>query len=141
VGTLRARLSYPQIASVGVGALWAAQPEDHECVEVCHYRGLIMQAEPGLSGGQFSVGWGRLVADRRRDGPFLTDVYVGWGLRAAVLRTWGDSPLDPEDQTLVGLEGQAAVARVGFTLGVMRRISPEQGGGRTVVTGGIGWGF
>ncbi len=141
VGTVRARLSYPQRFSVGLGAMAAPQPAEHECIAVCHYRGLIAQIEPGISGGQFSIGWARLVAERRRDAPLLTDVYVGWGIRAAVLRTWGNSGLTPEEQTLAGIEGQFSVARVGFSLGVMYRLSPDHERSRYLVTAGIGWGF
>lgn len=141
VGIIRARLSYPQRFSVGLGAMAAPQPAEHECIEVCLYRGPIAQIEPGISGGQISFGWARLVADRRREGPFLTDVYIGWGIRAAVLRTWRNSGLTPEEQTLVGIEGQVSVARVGFTLGVMYRLSPDHERSRYLVVGGIGWGF
>lgn len=141
VGTVRARLSYPQRFSVGLGTLAAPRPAEHECVEVCLYRGLIAQIEPGISGGQFSIGWARLVADRRGAAPLLTNVYVGWGLRATLLRTWGDSGLTPEEQTLAGIEGQFSVARVGFSLGVMYRLSPDHERSPYLVTGGLGWGF
>ncbi|MDX1385061.1 MAG: hypothetical protein R3190_15515, partial [Thermoanaerobaculia bacterium] len=69
VGTLRVRVSSPQLLSVGVGALNARQSESHRCVAVCHYRGLVVAAEPGLGGGQVSIGWARLVGDRRGGSP------------------------------------------------------------------------
>jgi hypothetical protein len=141
VGAARARITYPQKVSVGLGFLTAKMPADYACDSVCQYRGLILEVEPGVAGGQVSMGYARVVAESRGNPAFLTDVYVGWGVRGAVLRTWGDSPLTPEDQTLVGIEGQFTIARVGFSLGVFYRVSPEAGSNSTRITGGIGWGF
>ena len=141
-GTARARYSTPLQFSIGVGALVTRLPDSHDCVEFCEYRGLVLQAEPGTAGGQLGVGFARLMGRRRPSSPFLTDVYVGWGARAVVLRTWGDSGLDPSVQTLAGLEAQFTLVRFSFSAGVMRRISSaHDDADRFVYTAGFGWGF
>ena len=142
LGTARARFSTPLEFSVGVGALVARLPDSHDCVEFCEYRGLVLQAEPGTAGGQLGVGFARLMSRSRPASPFLTDVYVGWGARAVVLRTWGDSGLDPRAQTLAGVEAQFTLVRFSFSAGVLRRISSSHDDAdRFVYTAGIGWGF
>ncbi len=142
LGTARARYSTPLQFSIGVGALVARLPDSHDCVEFCEYRGLVLQVEPGTAGGQLGVGFARLMSRRRPSSPFLTDVYVGWGARAVVLRTWGDSGLDPRAQTLAGLEAQFTLVRFSFSAGVMRRISSaHDDADRFVYTAGFGWGF
>jgi len=65
---------------------------------------------------------------------------AGFGAKALVMRTWGDSPLTPQDQTLAGVEGEFTVARVNFSLGILRSLADDRDD-PWVVTGGIGWGF
>ncbi len=142
VGTFRVRVTRPAEASVGVGALAARVPQSSTCEAFCEYQGLALAVEPGLLGAQIGIGYARLVANRYAGAPFLRTVYVGWGARAVLLRTWGDSGLDPAAQTLAGLEGQFTVTRVSFSLGLLRRISQAHGeADDVVVTAGIGWGF
>ena len=142
VGIGRVRYSTPMQVSVGAGAVVARVPSSHDCVAFCEYRGLVLHLEPGLAGGQLGVGYARLIAGRRPGSPFLSNIYVGWSGRAALLRTWGDSDLDPARQTLAGFEAQFSLPRVSFTLGAMRRISSaHQDADSYVYTAGIGWGF
>ncbi len=142
LGVFRVRYSVPLEFSVGGGALVAPVPVDHDCTAFCEYRGLIAQIEPGSSGAQLGVGYARLVGAQHPASAFLNNVYVGWSARAVVVRTWGNSGLDPKRQTLTGFEGQFALPRVSFYLGVLRRISSaHEGADRWVATAGFGWGF
>ena len=141
VGIWRVRLSHPQKLSLGLTAMLSRQPADYECVATCLYRGWRIQAEPGLAGGQLSVGWASLVGDRKRKKHFLTDVYLGYGVRATLLRTWGDAGVTPADQTFAGLEADFTVTRVNFSLGLMHRVSSGSAEEDWIVTGGMGWGF
>ena len=141
VGIWRVRMSHPQKISIGLSAMVSRQPADHECVATCLYRGWRIQAEPGLAGGQISVGWASLVGDRKRRQHFLTDVYVGYGVRATLLRTWGDANVTPANQTFAGLEADLTITRVNFSLGVMHRVSSGPSERDWIVTGGMGWGF
>ena len=130
IGSARIRASYPQRLSVGLGVLTARLPRAHECA--------------GLAGGQLGIGYARVIGERRGGSPFLTHVYLGWGVRAVVLRTWGEASVTPANQTLAGVEGQFSVARASFSLGVLQRVSPgdvDGDGKRVLITGGIGWGF
>jgi hypothetical protein len=68
-------------------------------------------------------------------------VHLAGGVRASLLRTWGDSPLGDEPQTLAGVEGELTITRVNFTIGLFRAVSGAGPHDDWVVTGGIGWGF
>ena len=62
-------------------------------------------------------GYALLVGERKRNQRFLSDIYVGWGVRGALLRTWGDSTLDPSGQTFVGAEADLTVASANIGVG------------------------
>jgi hypothetical protein len=141
VGVGRARMSHPQVLSIGIGTMIVRQPADWPCTAVCRYRGTLLQIEPGLGGAQASAGWATLMADRREGSTFLSRAYVGWGVKGAVLRTWGDAPLDPEDQTLIGVEGEFSVIGINFTLAVFRSLDESEGAEPWRLGGGLGWGF
>lgn len=139
VGLSRVRFSHPTQLSGTVGAMVARQPAEYDCTTVCEYRGWLFQAEPGLTGGQVSAGYAVVNGEKRRNRHFLSRIYLAYGLKGAVLRTWGSSNLDPSAQTLAGLEGDFTVIGVNFSLGLFR---PLQSSDESwVVTGGVGWGF
>lgn len=104
-------------------------------------RGPHVQLDIGLGGAELGVGYAYVVAMRPPGRPFLTEVYLGYGVRAALLRTWGRAPFDPATRNFAGLELAFSVAQVSFTLGYFRQISEGVGevGGRW--GGGMGWGF
>ena len=141
VAVIGARLSYPQRVSASLGAMFVRQPADYDCRTVCDFRGPLIQLEPGMDSLQLAVGYGMLVGERKDNSFALSDVYVGRGLKGVLLRTWEGSPLSPETQTLVGVEGEFTVTRVNFSLGVLRSLSGSDPDRRWVATGGIGWGF
>lgn len=135
------RLDYPRRLTGSLGVLFAQVPREVDCRVACDLRGVYAQVEPGLAGGQLSVGWGRLIGDTGRTRRFLSSVHLAGGVKASLLRTWGDSPLGDEPQTLAGVEGELTITRVNFTLGLFRPVSGTGSGDDWVVTGGIGWGF
>ncbi|MYA07394.1 MAG: hypothetical protein F4060_06095 [Holophagales bacterium] len=142
LGIARVRYSIPLDFSAGAGAVLARMPASYDCTTFCEYRGFVAQIEPGSAGGQLGVGYARVIATPKPRSAFLNNVYVGWSARAVLVRTWGDSELDPARQTLAGFEGQFALPRLSFNLGVLRRISSaHEGAGRYVYTAGVGWGF
>ena len=142
LGIARVRYSIPLEFSVGGGAILARIPASHDCSTFCEYRGFVAQIEPGSAGGQLGVGYARVIAANKARSAFLNNVYVGWSARAVLVRTREDSELDPARQTLAGFEGQFALPRISFNLGVLRRISSaHEGADRYVYTAGIGWGF
>ena len=142
LGITRVRYSIPLEFSVGGGAVVARVPASHDCATFCEYRGFVAQLEPGSAGGQLGLGYARLIGTHKPRSAFLNNIYVGWSARAVLVRTWGDSGLDPDRQTLAGFEGQFALPRITFNLGVLRRISSaHEGADRYVYTAGIGWGF
>jgi len=140
-GLLAAHVDRPKGVSASFGAMFAHPRRTDDCREVCLLRGAYAQGELGLYGAQVSVGWGAIVGDTGRTDRLVTAVYLAAGIEAALLRTWGGSPLDPETQTLAGVEGQFTVARVGMRLGVFHRLTDRDAGGRWVITGALGWGF
>ena len=142
LGVARVRYSIPLEFSAGGGFVVARVPASHDCATFCEYRGFVAQIEPGSAGGQLGVGYARVIGAHKPRSAFLHSVYIGWSARAVVVRTWGDSELDPARQTLAGFEGQFALPRITFNLGVLRRISSaREDAGRYVFTAGIGWGF
>lgn len=141
VGLLRLRLSYPQRLSGAVGLMRVRQPADYDCTTVCDYRGPFVQVEPGMAGIQLGAGYAVLVGERRRNEHYLASVYVGFGIKGVIARTWDPGSLDPPDQTLVGVEGAFTITSVNFSLGLLRSVSSGPVDERWVVTGGLGWGF
>ncbi len=141
VGLVSLSVDRPKGLSGSIGAIFAHPRRTDDCREVCLLTGPYLQADLGTTGGQLSVGYGSIVGDTGSGDRFVTAAYLAVGIEAAVLRTWGGSPLDPETQTLAGIEAQLSIARVALKLGVFGRVSDADHGDRWVVTGGVGWGF
>jgi hypothetical protein len=66
---------------------------------------------------------------------------VGYAFKGALLRTWGDSDVEPPNSTWLGAETEFTIVKVNFSLGAFRRVSGEAMGDSWLLTGGIGWGF
>jgi hypothetical protein len=141
VGLRRLRLSYPLKVSGGLGLMRVRQPADFDCSTVCDHRGMFFEVEPGLAGIQVGAGWALLVAERKRNPLFLSDIYVGWGIRGALLRTWGDSTLDPSGQTFVGAEADLTVTSANIGVGLFHGVARGSEDERWLFTIGAGWGF
>jgi len=141
VGLTRVRLSAPQRISAGVGVIFSRQPSIYDCSTVCDLRGLFVQAEPGYSGGQLSVGYADIMGEKGGREHFLPKVYLAWGIKATLLKTWNEADLTPSDQTLLGVEGDFTVIRINFSLGVFRHVGSGDPDEPWVLTGGVGWGF
>lgn len=137
----RARLSHPQRISGSLGMLLARLPSGFECTTVCDFRGWVFQIEPGWNGGQASAGYGMVIGDQRPRTDYVANVYVGFAVKGAVLRTWGDSPVEPSSQTFLGVETELTITRVNLSLGLFRSVSDGVHDDRWLVSGGLGWGF
>jgi hypothetical protein len=137
----RLRLSYPQQVSAGIGALVAKVPPSFPCTVNCKFRGLALQVEPGLAGGQIAAGYAVVAGGTNHRDRFISKVYLAYGVKAALLRTWKGSTVDPESQTLLGVEGEVSVINVNFSLGVFRHAGSGEPDHDWLVSGGIGWGF
>ena len=97
-------------------------------------RGFLLQAQPGLGGIAFNVGWAPVAL------PAWGTQAVGLAIKARVLRTWGDpwGGLEPE-QTYAG--GEIALAWiVKISVGVVTRVSSGEGK-KTVFTWSVGVGL
>jgi hypothetical protein len=141
VGLGRVRLSVPQHVSGSLGMLIARQPGDFDCTTVCEYRGALLQVEPGLAGGQVSAGYAVVVGELGDNDHFLSNVFLGYGVKAALMRTWGDSSLSPPEQTLLGIEGSFTVIRINISLALFRPVGSDDFDDPWIVGGGLGWGF
>jgi hypothetical protein len=140
-GLLGAFLDRPMTVSGTVGVLFAHPRATDDCLSVCVMTGPYLQGEAGLHGAQIGLGYTSLVGETGSGRRWITSALLGAGIEAALLKTWNGSPLHPESQTLAGIEGQLAVAHVGIRLGLFRRISHADSGGRWVVTAALGWGY
>ncbi len=140
-GVARARISYPLIASAGVGVLFGERSREIDCAMQCELTGWLASADAGVGGAQFNLGPAYLIGELGDNTFFLTRRYMGYAVRASVLRTWGDTPLRPDHEWHVGFEGEFTVVSLNLTLGFYRRIGDDHAGQPWLVTGGIGWGF
>ena len=143
-GLMRIRWHDTQLFSAGLGAMLVKQPQNIDCSIGCAIRGWHFEIEPGIYGVQGGVGWGKLVGESGRSGRLMHTVHFGWNLRGVVLRTWGDSSLYPQSQTLVGIEGSVSIVRMNISLGVLKSLYSgpgEEYGEDLILTTGFGWGF
>lgn len=139
-GTVRVRYASPQRLTAGIGFVAARLPGDWACAAACDHQGLSAQFEAGPSGAQAGLGWARVIGPRTPRSSFLVRPYLGFAVRAVVLRTWNHADLEPAARTFGGVEGVFAIVTLNFTLAVYRETAgPAVGDWR--VGGGFGWGF
>jgi hypothetical protein len=126
---------------VSFGVIAAQLPTAYDCKTPCLFRGVTFQGAAGLGGGELALGYGSLIGETAEGDWLLRRVFVGYGVRAAILRTWGLSTLKPDGATFAGVEGAMSIAQFGMRLGLFRQIEPGAGRGDWRVFGGAGWGF
>jgi len=141
-GLVSVGYAYPERAAGSIGMLFAELPTTADCHTLCELRGPVVRARVGQGGGSVAVGWAQLFGETRRHERFLSpQVYLGYGVFAAALRTWGETWHEPAGQTLIGAEGQFTIVGFNFRLGAYRNVHGPEGGQPWLVTGGFGWGF
>lgn len=140
-GVARARISYPLVASTGAGVLLGERSREIDCAMQCELSGWLASVDAGVGGAQFNLGPAYLIGELGDNKFFLTRRYMGYAVRASVLRTWGDTWRRPDREWHVGLEGEFTVVSLNLTLGFYRRIGDENARRPWLVSGGIGWGF
>ena len=138
--TYRARLSYPQTLSAGVGLLRTRMPHSWECLTPCPYNGLFLQVEPGVNGVQLAAGYATLKGQQRNSEHWITDPLVGFATKGVLLRTWGDATLNPSNRDYAGIEFAYSIVRFNFSVGALRAIDGHDGD-EWLTTFGFGWGF
>jgi|GEM_PF-461092 len=141
IGLVGVQISSPEALSAAVGAMWVELPREYDCTTVCSFQGPTLQLAAGLGGGRVSLGWARVVGDSLGRHPFVTDPYVGLGVRGTLLRTWGDQGAEPAGATFLGGEVELTIVQVSFRLGLLHHVGGTSSGGPWLVAGGIGWGF
>ncbi len=141
MGFSRLRASVPRRLSAGVGAIFSRQPRSYDCHAVCDFKGWFIGAEPGYSGGQLSVGFADVKGHTGAREHFIRRVYLAYGVRVALLKTWNGADLTPTNQTLAGIEGDFTVIGINFSLGAFRHVGSGDPRQRWIVSGGLGWGF
>ena len=139
-GFHRIRAGYPQTISAGLGVIRARLPQSWECVTACPFRGLVLQAEPGLGGIQLGAGFATLVAEKRHNKSFLADIHVGFGVKGVLFHDWNDGDLTAAERTYAGVEFGITVTRINISICTMRRIDRVPGDD-WIVSAGMGWGF
>jgi hypothetical protein len=124
------RYTHPQ---KGALSLTLARAKD---TDTFYTAGWFAQAEPGLGGGKLSLGYGAIDPSGTPWKPFS----FGLGLKASVLRTWGEPRGTLPGQTLVGPEADLTIAYVKLSAGYLWRAGGTRGS-RGVFTWGVGAGF
>ena len=140
-GLIAAYWDYPTKASLGFGVVATRMPGNFECKTSCLFHGVTFQGAAGLGGGELALGYGSLIGETGSGAWLLRRVFVGYGVRAAVLRTWGLSTLESSGETFLGVEGAMTIAQFGMRLGVFHRVETVPGRSDWRVFGGAGWGF
>ena len=140
-GLARARVSYPLIASVGLGMLIGERSKAYDCTIQCEVEGWLANVEAGAGGVAWGLGPAYLIGELGDNKYFLSRRYMGYSVRGSVMRTWGRTAYRPDREWLAGVEGQFTVVSLNLTLGVYRRVGHESAGDPWLVSGGIGWGF
>jgi len=143
-GLMRIRWQDTQLFSAGLGAMRVKQPRHSNCEMGCAIHGWLFEVEPGIYGIQGGVGWGKLVGETGSTRRLVHTVHFGWSVRGVVLRTWGDSSLYPQSQTLAGIEASLSIIRLNISAGLLRSLYSgpgEEYGEDWVITTGFGWGF
>jgi hypothetical protein len=102
---------------------------------------VTIQGAAGLGGGEVAIGYGSLIGETGRGAWLLRHAFMGYGVRAAAVRTWGASTLHPDGATYLGMEAALVVAQFGLRVGVFRRTGSVAGERDTRVFAGAGWGF
>jgi hypothetical protein len=140
-GLIRLHWDYPAKVSLGFGVIAARVPANYECKTPCLFHGLTVQGAAGIGGGELAVGYGSFVGETGPGTWLIRRTFIGYGVRAAAVRTWGASTLDPQGATYLGIEGAGVVAQFGIRLGVFRRVETVPGKKDWRVFGGAGWSF
>ena len=140
-GLMRVHWDYPAKASLGFGVIAARIPANYGCKTPCLFHGLTIQGAAGIGGLELAVGYGSFVGETGPGSWLIRRTFIGYGVRAAAVRTWGASPLDPHGATYLGVEAAGVVAQFGLRLGVFRRVETVPGKKDWRVFGGAGWNF
>ncbi len=81
-----------------------------------------------------------MIAEKRHRKRFLADVYLAFGVKGVLLRTWDGANLTPPNRTFAGIEFSYTVTRINFSIGTLRRVD-RAAGDDWIVSAGMGWGF
>lgn len=140
-GLARARVTYPLLASVGLGMLIGERSKAYDCTIQCEVDGWLASVEAGAGGVVWGLGPAYLIGELGDNKYFLSRRYMGYSVRGSVMRTWGETPYRPDREWHLGVEGQFTVVSLNLSVGVYRRIGQHGEGEPWLVAGGIGWGF
>ena len=128
--TVAAKLTYPAKASVEVGI------SSHDLGSLFSVAdGLVLRAEPGLSGG-------KLHAGIRSQFTFLFIPLVTWDYTISAMQTWND-PWGgyANNQTYIGIEAQGKVNLVLMSAGVYWHVAGDDEEHNVLFSGAVGFGF
>jgi hypothetical protein len=99
-------------------------------------QGFLFQADAGSGGGKLSLGVGARARVDEED----FHGTVGVGLKASLVRTWGNPIGTEPDLTYLGPELDLSVIRINLTLGVLWRVSGHTGSS-ALFSWGLGFGL
>ncbi len=126
--------------SAGAALLVAPFRRGQHCIELCELDGSFLQLTAGRGGGGLSLGWAQFLGRLHRDDRTMAEASLAWGVKATVLRTWGDPVGQAGGATFAGPGFEFSIARVNLELQVLRRLDgPASGDWLTVW--GLGFGF
>jgi len=137
----RVQIDYPRRLTASSGFIVTRLPRDFDCTTTCLIQGPTVHGTLGLSGAGLAVGYGSLVGETGASGSFLRHAFVGWGARAAYLRTWRGAWDAPEGADYAGVEAAATAAQFALTFGVYRHVGAGAPEADWRVFFGAGWGF
>lgn len=126
--------------SAGAALLRAPFRRGQHCIELCELDGPFLELTAGSGGGELSLGWTQFLGRLHADDRTMAEASLAWGLKATVLRTWGDPVGQEPGATFAGPAFEFSVARVNLELGLLRRLDGP-GSGDWLTVWGLGFGF
>lgn len=130
----------PLGGAVSLGWLRAPFAAEEHCTGLCELRGTFFQATAGAGGGALAVGRTQLLGSLRRNDRTLKEASLAWGVKATLLRTWGDPVGRSGGETFAGPGFEFSIARVNLEIQLLRRISGS-GPDEWLAVWGFGMGF
>jgi len=127
--------------SGSLGWLFTKTEPEFDCRRICDLSGATLQFEPGIDGGQMSIGYARVFGETRMHPRLMPKVYLALGMRGVLLHTWSSGELGPSGLSFVGLQGQFTVTSVSFRLGTLWHVGSGEPKQNHAITWSFGWGF
>lgn len=141
VGLWGAGYSWPFEVYGSASLLFTEVPASYDCATTCKFKGILLQLEPSFEAVRLNLGYAVAIGETGKLRPFLAKTYLAYGINASLVRTFGNSTLDPPEQTLAGVEGVFTITNVNFSVGLYHHVAGGEPDRPWLLTIALGYGF